>query len=330
VRTDHCGEREMKSLLLSIVILTVIFADGVPAGRRFDGPSTEPAREELQHNCELIYKGDYDRALNGFASIAAAFPSSPAGDFYKVVTLIWKSRVDAKLDAGSRDFDSQIESLIDSVVTKAEEVKANTRADKRAEIDSLYYLGSAAAIRARVALYQNHGIPAAKQARLAQDLFGDLLGRHPDYFDGYYAPGVIYYAVGQLTDSPLGKLVVNLVGQKSLPTGDMERGLSYLQKAASKAPLASVDAKLALLEIYALNENKYELALPIAAELRSRYPDNQTFARYMMKVYAGLNDKKKLAETARDVLSRVKQKKPNFGLYVKAEAERYLAEAGTQ
>jgi tetratricopeptide (TPR) repeat protein len=293
-----------------------------------DGPGREPKLEELRQTRELIYRGEYDEAIRRFAEVSTKHPESPAGDFYQVVTLIWQSRVDAKLDAGTRDYDERIEELLNSVTSKAEAIRARPTKTKEDEVESLYYLGSVAATRARIALYQNHGIPAAKQARLAQDLFEDLLKLDSRHYDAYYAPGAIYYAVGLLVDSALAKVVVQMLGAKSLPAGDIERGRSYLKTAAEKSPLADVDAKLALLEIYVLNENRFDLAEPIARELYAKYPSNQTFARYLLRVYAGLKDGKKLAETAKQVLKKVKDGEPNFGAYVKAEAERFLADAG--
>ncbi|HMG34172.1 MAG TPA: hypothetical protein VKM94_09565 [Blastocatellia bacterium] len=287
-----------------------------------------PPLAEMQQGRELIYQGKLDEALRRFEKISTDYPRSPAGDFYQIVTLIWKSRIDAKLDAGTREFDAKIESILDSVNTKAEALRAAPDHSIQDENDALYFLGSAAATRARISLYQNHGLPAAKQARLAEDLFEELIKRDPEYYDAYYAPGAIYYAVGMLTDTALAKVVVNMLGPKALPAGDIEKGRSYLSKAAQNAPLANIDAKLALLEIYALNENRFDLALPIAVELRSKYPANQVFTRYLMKVYSGLNDRKRLSEICKEVLGWVKEGRPYYGSFMKAEVDRYLAEAG--
>jgi hypothetical protein len=295
------------------------------AGIGSDG--REPSVEELRQDRELIYRGEYDEALRRFEALSRKYPASPAGDFYKVVTLIWRSRLDAKLDAGTRDYDEQIEALLNTVTTKAEAIQSLAEKTRRDDVEALYYLGSVAAARARIALYQNHGIPAAKQARLAQDLFEELIKLDPTHYDAYYAPGAIYYAVGLMVDSTLAKLVVQMLGPKSLPSGDIERGRSYLKTAAEKSRLADIDAKLALLEIYVLTENRFDLALPIAKELYGKYPGNQTFARYLLRVYAGLKDGRHLKQTAQEILKKVKQGSPSFSTFVKAEAERYLNEA---
>ena len=255
-------------------------------------------------------------------------PESPAGEFYQAVTLIWKSYVDAtNMISGNRAFDAEMDPLLDAVVAKAETLRARVDKSKDDEIEALYYLGSAGAARARASFFQNRAIPAAKLARGAQDYFDELLKLDPNCWDAYYAPGNIYYAVGLVTDTPVGKVATTVVGQKSLPAGDLARGLSYLKTAADKSAVTSVDAKLALLQSYTFNESRFEEALVIARELQARYPANQTFARYLLKIYAGLKDRAKLTQTAQQILAAVKDGKPNFGAYVKAEAERYLAEA---
>lgn len=277
---------------------------------------------------ELVYQGRYDEALRAFGEMANKYPDKPDGDFYQAVALVWKSFVDApKLDAGARAFDGEIERLLASAIKKAEAQKARPGKSKAEESEALYYLGSSYAMRSRLNFYQNHAIPAARSARAAQDHFDALLKLDENYWDGYYASGSLYYRVGLLTDSPVGRLATSMLGSKSLPVGDRERGLNYLKTAAEKGTLASVDARLALLEAYAFNENRLADAVAIARELQAKYPGNQTFARYLLKLYAGLKNRVELTKTARQILASVKEGKPHFGAFMKAEAERALAQA---
>jgi hypothetical protein len=277
---------------------------------------------------ELAYQGNYDEALRAFAEMSNAQPEKPDGDFYQAVALVWKSYVDApRLDAGNRAFDAEIERLLVSAIKKAEAQKARPGKSKEDEIEALYYLGSSQALRSRLSFYHNQAIPAARAARAAQDYFDALLKLDENYWDAYYASGSIYYRVGLLTDSSIGRLATTMLGAKSLPVGDRERGLNYLKIAAEKAPAASVDAKLALLEIYTFNDISLDRAATIARELQSKYPGNQTFARYLLKIYLESKNRAELMKTARQILARVKEGKPNFGAFMKAEAERALAEA---
>jgi hypothetical protein len=296
---------------------------------RFNSADTPGGAAAQGKGRELIYQGSYDEALRVFDELAGRQGDKPGGDFYQAVTLVWRSYVDApKLDAGSRAFDAEIERLLASAIKKAEAMKARPDKSKADEVEALYYLGSSYAIRSRLSFYQNHAIPAARFARAAQDSFDALLKLDANYWDALYASGSIYYRVGLLTDSPMGRLATSMLGAKSLPAGDRERGLSYLKTAAERGALTSVDAKFALLEIYVFNENRLDDALAIARELQSKYPGNQTFARYLLKIYLGLKDRARLTQAARQILALVKEGRPNFGPFMKAEAERALAEAG--
>lgn len=311
-----------KGLPLALVLLALPFDAGAQAARA-------PSRAEIVGARELCFQGDYEGAAGRFAEMARKYPESPAGEFYQAVTLIWKSYVDAvSLAYGSRAFDAEMESLLESVVSKAEAQRTRPDRTKQDEVEALYFLGSAAGARARASFFQNRAIPAAKLARTAQDYFDELLKLDPNFWDGYYAPGNIYYAVGLVTDTPVGKVATTVVGQKSLPTGDLARGLSYLKTAAEKSAVTGVDAKLALLQSYTLNEGRFEEALVLARELQTKYPANQTFVRYLLRIYSGLKDRAKLTQTAQQILAAVKDGKPSFGAFMKSEAERYLAEAG--
>jgi hypothetical protein len=283
-------------------------------------------RKEIGEGLELIFQGGYDRAASRFETITRDYPLSAAGDFYNAVALTWKSYVDAaKLDQGTRDNDDAIEAFLASAIKKAELVRARATKSKAEQIEALYYLGSAHAIRSRLSLYQNHAIPAARAARAAQNYFDELIKLDPDYADAYFASGSIYYQVGVLTDTSIGKVATAMLGPKSLPVGDRERGLQYLKLAAERAELARIDAQLSLLEIYTFKENNFDLAEPIARRLYEKYPDNQTFARYMLRIYQGQKNRAKLVEVCRQVIARAKENRPNFGPFMKAEAERFLA-----
>lgn len=288
----------------------------------------EALRKELAVARELTNQGRHDEALRQLAEISRRYPNDPAGDFYQAVTLIWKSFVDApNLISGSRAFDADIEALLVSVVQKAEATRARADKSKADQSDALYYLGSANAIRARASYYQNHALVAAKFARTAQDLFDELLKLDADYWDGYYAPGNLYYAIGLVTDTSVGKVATTVLNSKTLPTGDTARGLNYLKLAADKGQFAGFDAKLALLQIYVLGLERFEEALVIARAVQAKYPDNQLGARYLLKIYAGLKKRAELTRTAQQVLAQVKAGKPGFGTFMKAEAERALADA---
>ena len=288
----------------------------------------EKLREEIASARELIFQGSYDEAIRRFADLSASRAESPAGDFYQAVALLWKSYVDAvKLEAGSRDYDAAISAALASAIKKAEAMKARPNRSKSDEVEALYYLGSAFAIRSRVNLYQNHAVPAARYARTAQDHLNALIKIDPDYADAYFALGGIYYRAGVLFDSPIGRLATSMLGPKALPAGDIERGINYLKTASSRSRFAGVDAKLGLLEIYVPKGEHLDEALALARELQTRYPGNQTFARYLMRTCLGLRDRAKLTLAARAVLARVKEGKPGFGAFMKAEADRFMLEA---
>lgn len=310
-----------RNMVLSIVVFVAC------GGTVFtDDSDREGLRKEITSSRELILQGRYDEAARRFRDLARRRPESPAGEFYQAVALTWKSYVDAKLETGSRQFDSQIESLLDSTVEKAEKLRSRN-GSKEDEIEALYYLGSSYAMRSRLSFFQNHAIPAARHARKAQDYMNELIALDPDFPDSYFAAGSIYYRVGLVTDSPLGRLASRLLGAKALPEGDRERGLQYLAAAAERGVFTGEDAKLALLEACTFNENRLEAALPIARELQSKYPDNQIFPRYLLRIYLGLKDRASLTATARQILGFVRAGKPNFGPFMKAEADKFSAEA---
>lgn len=307
-----------------LVCAAIIFIAAVTPAAQAE--KREVIRGEIASARELIFQGGYDEAVKRFVGLAKAHPDNPAGDFYQAVALIWKSYVDSKLEAGSRDYDEAINTALAAAIKRAEAIRSGPNKSKEDEVEALYYLGSAFAIKSRLNFYQNHIVPAARFARTAQDHLNALIKIDPDYADAYFALGGIYYRAGVLLDSPVARLASGVLGAKALPEGDSERGIRYL-KAAAGSRFAGVDAKLALLEIYVPKNERLDEALGLARELQAKYPGNQTFARYLMRIYLGLRDRAKLNQTARMVLARVKEEKPGFGAFMKAEANRFMLEA---
>jgi hypothetical protein len=323
----HAAKVRVRIWLVTVVVTAMaatapLAAKMKPARREANGP----LRKLIVEARELMFGGQYDAAAARFDAMSKDYPSSPAGPFYKAVTLIWKSYVDANLETGSRQYDGDIDSLLETAIGKAELIRQSAEKSGRDDADALYYLGSAQATRSRLSLYQNHAIPAARLARMAQDNLEALIKLDAEYYDAYFAAGSLYYRVGLLTDSPVGRLATSMLGPKTLPVGDRERGLDYLRTAAEKSELASADAKFALIEALTLNENQPGAALLLALELQKRYPDNQTFWRYILRINAALNDRNGVAEAAQAILLRVKAGKPNFGRFMRVEAERFLAQ----
>jgi len=308
-------------LAFAAILLMIAGTPAAQNGGR-EGLATEIASAR-----ELIFQGSYDEAVKRFTDLAASRAESPAGDFYQAVALLWKSYVDSKLEAGGRNYDEAINTAVASAIKKAEAMRARPNKSREDEVEALYYLGSALAIRSRLSFHQNQVVPAARSARAAQDHLNSLIKIDPSYSDAYFALGGIYYRAGVLLDSPVARLASSVLGSKALPAGDAERGVRYLKLASGNSRFAGVDAKLALLEIYVPKGEHLDEALGLARELQTRYPGNQTFARYLMRIYLGLKDRANLTRSARAVLARVKEGKPGFGTFMKAEAARFLLEA---
>ena len=307
---------------VSLIIIVIPFESSAQS------PDRESLRKAIIESRDLIFQGSYDAALERLKEISQKYPESPAGDFHQAVALLWKSYVDArKLEKGEREFDAEIESRLAETIKKSEAIHAREDKSREDTIEALYYLGSAHGMRSQISLFQNHVIPAAREARTAQNYFDDLIELDPDYTDAYFASGNIYYQVGVLTESSIGKLAVTVLGANALPVGDRSRGLEYLKIAAERGPLTSVDAKLSLLEIYTFNEERFDEAAALARELQTKYPDNQTFRRYLLRAYAGMKDRAALTRVAQEIFARAKEGKPNFGSFIKIEAQRYMAEA---
>jgi hypothetical protein len=69
-----------------------------------------------------------------------------------------------------------------------------------------------------------------------------------------------------------------------LPTGDKKLGIMLLTASSQRARYASIEAKVALMQIYyTFEKNNFE-AIKIAEELNLKYPNNPYFKKYYARL----------------------------------------------
>src|SRR5207244_281962 len=110
------------------------------------------------------------------------------------------------------------------------------RPDVRAGLDTLYGGGfpAAAAYFAELALH-GHSWGAAKDGKAMRDAYARVLAADSSCTDCYLGLGVYQYGLARA--SALARLVAKIVG---LGSGNAERGIAYMRRAATEGDLARV------------------------------------------------------------------------------------------
>jgi hypothetical protein len=161
------------------------------------------------------------------------------------------------------------------------------RAERRARIalatnandqDALFALTLASGLRADyTALVEKRNMASLKHTKEASSLAKQLLTVAPHYYDAYLATGVSKYVVGSLV-APV-RWFVRLAGYE----GDKDAGIRDLQLAADHGRYLAPFARMLLCVAY-LRDHDNEKARQLLASLRSEFPENELFARELVRL----------------------------------------------
>jgi tetratricopeptide (TPR) repeat protein len=136
--------------------------------------------------------------------------------------------------------------------------------------------------------------------------FQEALRLDPALVDAYYGIGVYNYALGRLP--LLLKPLVSIV----LPSGDPGKGLADIERVAERGTYLKMTARVALLGLYAGQEERYADALRLGPGLLRRYPGNPDLYFATASAASELGRFDEALEIARRVGRHLADGRPHF------------------
>ena len=186
--------------------------------------SVLPPRTDLRAGLDTLYGGDFDRAAAYFATLAARDPADPAPLVFQAGAYIWWAA--ARDSAG---FEVQrIDSLLGLALVRAR-ITTGPIAD--------FWQATALGYRARQREENGHAFSAAKDAKTMRDIYRRVLAVDSSCADCYLGLGVYEYGLARA--STVARFFARVIG---LGSGNAERGIRYMRRAAHDGDLARVES----------------------------------------------------------------------------------------
>jgi len=237
--------------------------------------------------------GDLEGAIEVFKKLQVEHPESPLGYLLEADALWWRiyyataNLIDPDVftvpASSGTMHDAQFEALVEKAIALSEARLRGRRDVPR----SLFYQGTAYALRGRLAALRDKSLPTARAGKKMRALLLEALQRDPSLTDAYLGIGTYNYFVDVL--SPIVKLLRFFVG---LPGGERAVGLQQLSLAAEKGELTKAEAKFYLAKIYARgNERQYEKSMQYFRELAEEYPMNPLWLMQIGSLYFRLGNR---------------------------------------
>ena len=232
-------------------------------------------RPELRAGLDTLYGGGFPSAARYFAALAQRDSADPAPLIFEASAYMWWA---AALEDDAYEA-PRIDSLLERAIGRAATAPPSTARD--------FWLATALGYRARQRNLRGHAWGAAKDAKAMRDAYARVLAADSACADCWLGLGVYEYGVARA--SALARFVARLVG---LGSGNAERGLDYLHRAATAGDLARVEAGWVLAAVLvreaardpaARSALEHNARLEVAP-LAERYPGNAVFQRFLRAI----------------------------------------------
>jgi len=186
-----------------------------------------------------------------------------------------------------------------------------SKGEKRIEKDSkegqAYFAMALAKIaKIRWAISQKKYIVVAQETTNVWDYLEKGKEKDPKKYDIYFPMGLLHYHLDHL--SGLTRALSSLL----ITSGNHQKGLEELEVAAQKGDLLKELAQAELASVYINFEKKPARALPIARELKSKFPHNYNFSFMLANTLSDLNRFEEAFAVARGIEKGIQAGKPPF------------------
>ena len=281
-----------RTILWFIIIFCLL------ASNTFAFQAAPEVRAGMLRANDLLLNREVDKAEEACQHIVALPQGEAPGRL--CLALVTLARAEDK-DDPVPEMDRFLTQVADAIAT-AEALERSQPTD--AELKLL--LGVAHGSKALVDGGRKNYLAAWRSLRESHHRFEEVLELDPNMVDAYYGLGLYNYALGRLP-ALLRPLVT-----VALPRGDATHGLHELERVAEQGTYFKMTARVALLHLYAGQEEKYAEALRLGRDLVLRYPGNPDLYFATAHAASELGHTLDALEIARRIARNLAEGHPHF------------------
>jgi tetratricopeptide (TPR) repeat protein len=185
--------------------------------------------------------------------------------------------------------------------------KGQNRIDKDPGDSQAYFAMAMAKItRVRWYIMQKQYWAVAQETTHIWDYLEKAREGDAQNYDVYFLMGLLHVHLDHLPG------VTRFISSLLITSGDRKKGLEELELSAQKGDMLKDLAKTELVSVYLNFERKPEKALPLARELKERYPRNYNFIFNLGNVLADLKQSEEALSLAREIEKGIRSGSPSY------------------
>ena len=267
----------MKTIQTAFFSLFIIIAATAVSAQVPELVKNQQFRVDAQAAVDSLYNFNPEGADARLAEWKEQYPSHPLWQLMDGMEFWWVLLSD--LNDQSRD------EQFYKIMKKADYAASKLLYDEPGHVDALIIRTVANGYIARQHSNREEWVTSLNTARKAYNAYGYLQEEMPEFPDLKLAEGLKLYYSEYLPEAyPVVKTV-----SWFLPDGDKQKGLGEMQKASEAAIFARAEADYFLGNINYNYENNYRKAARHFELLHARYPNNNYYARLLVKNYYRMN-----------------------------------------
>ncbi len=253
-------------LILPFILFFLAAAMFLPGKVRADNlplKINDLLKKGIEKGCNLDEKG-------ALSEIARAVELDRENPFpYSIQAMTYLFFYETSFDENEKKVREEglIRAVEESISRAEKKIQKNPR-----DGNAYFALALAKLSKNRLEITRKRYLNAFREAQNIWDYLEKVRDVDPGNYDIYFPMGVLHYHLDHLPG--LTRFVTSIV----LVSGNKEKGLQELQLAADKADLLRDLARAELISVYSGYEKQPARVLPLAREMKEKYPSNYNFA----------------------------------------------------
>jgi len=236
------------------------------------------------------YNCEFDNALEGTNQLIEILPEDPEGYFYRAGTF------KRMLEEGCLASDDSTKREIRLLIDKACRLSEQKLDEYPNSAEAHFYYAASLVYRAWYEAADRNWIAVMSDGIKVRKTLEKAIEIDPNFFDAYTGIGAFncYAARIPWFLKPLA-LVLGV-------SGDEEKGIAQLKKAAELGKYAKTEATLFLGSVVYVDKEEYSSAATLMLKLHENFPKNLYFVQYLCRDYYELHDYNQAINVADDAL----------------------------
>jgi tetratricopeptide (TPR) repeat protein len=263
---------------LCFILFTSVLIFVAHPGTASAPPQPAQLRTYFRQGIEKAFNLDTQGATGIFQRAVELDRENPLG--YALLAMAHMFAYEMNFDPNERAQEQESMLLdVDEALSRGQ--KRIEKSDRNGQV--YFAMTLAKIVKIRWAIAQKSYFMTMHETAAIWDYLEKAKAEDPQNFDVYFSMGLLHYHLAHLSAA------ARFFSSLFITAGNREKGLQELELAAQKGDLLKELAQAELVSVYGSFEEQPTKALPIARELKEKFPRNYNFAFALANIYSELH-----------------------------------------